>query len=234
MNATKEESLACDRIELLKVGEVTVWTLPGKSAFFYKSGMAIDADGAPEAYHPDDVGLDLLANAGRPGNWWALVTDTAEPNGIPILQDPNDPAPGFYVSMTALEDKTKERTDPGRYVDSQQIPYIVLSGAVMREGGAKLGDFAFVINRRNGKLCHAIFADIGPKDKLGEGSIALAETLGIPSNPRRGGSDGEIVYVVFPGSGNRKSRPLAEIETEATTLFEGWGGVKQIDACFPG
>ncbi len=234
MNANNEENLARNRIKLLKVGEVTVWTLPGPSAFFYNSGMAIDADGAPEAYHPQDHGLDFLANAGRPGNWWALVTDNAQPNGEPIVQGSNDPAPGFYISMTALEDTTKERTNPRRYVDSQVIPYIVLPSPVMKEGGAKLGDFAFVINRKNGKLSHAIIADIGPKDKLGEGSIALAETLGIPSNPRRGGTDGGVIYVVFPRSGNRNPRPLTEIETEAPKLFEAWGGMKQIDACFPG
>jgi hypothetical protein len=46
------------------------------SAFFYEAGLNIDADGAPHGYHPDGrSGLDYLGNAGRPGNWWALVTD---------------------------------------------------------------------------------------------------------------------------------------------------------------
>ena len=40
---------------------------PATSAFFYESGMTIDADGAPNAYHPDNTGLDDLANAGTPG-----------------------------------------------------------------------------------------------------------------------------------------------------------------------
>jgi len=42
---------------------------------FYKSELTIDADGAYRAYHPKNIGLDYLANAGSPGNWWALVTD---------------------------------------------------------------------------------------------------------------------------------------------------------------
>ena len=38
--------------------------------------MMIDADGALRAYHPDDVpGLDRLAHAGAPGNWWGIVTE---------------------------------------------------------------------------------------------------------------------------------------------------------------
>jgi hypothetical protein len=47
------------------------------SAFFYEAGLIIDADGSPHAYHPDGrSGLDNLGNAGRPGNWWALVSSS--------------------------------------------------------------------------------------------------------------------------------------------------------------
>jgi hypothetical protein len=38
----------------------------GQTAFFYQSKMSIDADGAPNAYHPDNIGLDDLKNAGYP------------------------------------------------------------------------------------------------------------------------------------------------------------------------
>ena len=93
---------------------------------------------------------------------------------------PDDPAPGFYVSSTSLQDKTKDRTDPLRYVDATQIPYIVLPSAVRTNLGAQLGDFAVVINSQSGQLAEAIFADIGPWGKIGEGSIALANNLGNP------------------------------------------------------
>jgi len=76
-------------------------------------------------------------------------------------------------------------------------------------------------------------ADQGPKGQIGEGSIALAEALGIPSNPRHGGVVSGILYLVFPGSGNAKPRPLEEITAEATRLFEAWGGTAQMGACFP-
>ena len=46
---------------------VTVWQVSDSPAFFYESGMYIDADGAPNAYNPQDTGLDDLANAGEPG-----------------------------------------------------------------------------------------------------------------------------------------------------------------------
>jgi hypothetical protein len=223
----------CNKQDLLDVGNIHVWTLLGNTAFFYISGMAIDADGAPKAYHPDGrSGLDALANAGHPGNWWALVTDNGDPSGNPVIQQANDPAPGFYISMTSLQDKTKDVRDPHRYVDSTVIPYIVLPSAVTRKTRAKLGDFAVVVNKKTWKTAYAIFADGGPPNKLGEGSMALADALDIPSNPRRGGASGDVIYVVFPGSGNGKPRSVQEINDEGENLINQWGGIPQLKECF--
>jgi hypothetical protein len=44
--------------------------------------------------------------------------------------------------------------------------------------------------------------------KYGEGSIALARALGIPSSPRNGGCADGVTFVVFPGS----SKGLAALE----------------------
>lgn len=225
---------ACDKQKLLDVGSVSVWSLPESTAFFYTSGMTIDADGAPKAYHPNGrSGLDALANAGRPGNWWALVTDNGQPDGTPIIQGSSDPAPGFFISATSLQDKTKKARDPRRYVDSTTIPYIVLPSAVTRKTGAKLGDFAIVINRKNDTTSFALFADGGPAGKLGEGSIALADALGIPSNPRRGGAATDVLYLAFPQSGDGKPRTIEEITEEGQRLFRDWGGSAQLKACLP-
>src|SRR5262249_26952383 len=96
----------CGKSELLKVQKTVFWsTSSSVPAFFYTAGLAIDADGAFRAYNPHDVlGLDSLAHAGHPGNWWALVTDNGRPSGHPVVQGNSDPAPGFYVSATALYD----------------------------------------------------------------------------------------------------------------------------------
>ena len=70
------------------------------SAFFYESGLMIDADGAYHAYHPDKKsGRDYLGNAGRPGNWWALVTDNGKPSGNPVIQSKSDPAPLYWSRL---------------------------------------------------------------------------------------------------------------------------------------
>ncbi len=118
-----------------------------------------------------------------------------------------------------------------RYVDATKIPYIVLPGGFARQMGARPGDFSVVLNQRNGKISYAIFGDIGPADRMGEGSVALAENLGIRSDARNGGARGEILYLVFPGSGNRQPRPVEEINSQAEKLLQDWGGPIQLTAC---
>lgn len=194
--------------------------------------MAVDADGAPRAYHPDNrLGLDTIEHAGYPGNWWALATDNGKPSGYPVVQGKTDPAPGYYVSMTALfdPDHPKER-DPRRFVDAASIPYVVLPPAGLKH--AKLGDFATVVNLRKGKLSPAIVADeSAPQVKMGEGSMALADALGIDSNPRTGGIEHGIAYVIYPGSGNGKPRGRDEIVAMADQQFQRWGGLLKLKSC---
>lgn len=208
--------------------EIPIWHVPGDTAFFYEAGMTIDADGAPNAYHPDNIGLDDLSNAGSPGNWYGLAKDA---DGEPFVQGPSDPFPGYYVSATALADRTKPVNDPGRYVDASKIPFIVLPGAMARQIGARPGDFAVVFNQRNGQSSNAIFGDVGPSDRIGEGSVALAENLGIRSDARNGGARRGILFLVFPGSGNGRPRPIEEINSEAEALLQAWGGASRLASC---
>jgi Fungal chitosanase of glycosyl hydrolase group 75 len=208
--------------------DIPIGRVAGSSAFFYESGMTIDADGAPNAYHPDNTGLDDLANAGTPGRWEGLAKDA---DGEPIIQGPNDPFPGYYVSATALADRSKPFNDPTRYVDASKIPFVVLPGGMARQLGARPGDFAAVFNQRNGKGSFAIFGDVGPYDRIGEGSVALAENLGIRSDARNGGARRGILYLVFPGSGNGRPRTIEEINTEGQRLLQAWEGSIPPVAC---
>ena len=191
-----------------KIGKTTVYEIAEKKLFLFQAGMMIDADGSPKAYHPvNGKGLDHLANAGHPGNWWALVVDS---RGNPIIQKDSDPAPGYYISTTALQDKTKKVDDPNRQVNSESISYIALPPRL--SSNFKLGDIALVINKKNKKQSYAIFADVGPADKIGEGSIKLAEALGINSNPKNGGTTSGIIYVLLKDSGKQKVLNQEEIE----------------------
>jgi hypothetical protein len=205
--------------------EVPLWQLPDSQALFFVSGMTIDADGAPNAYNPEDTGLDELANAGAPAHWSGIITDG---DGSPLIQQEQDPFPGYYISCTSLSDQTKKFTDPTGYVDASKVPYVVLPQDVGDRGGVRLGDFAVVMNLRNGKSSFAIYGDIGT---LGEGSIALADALGISSDARHGGESDGILYVLFPGSGNLQPRTIGEIQSEGRKLLYRSGGMKKLSSC---
>jgi Fungal chitosanase of glycosyl hydrolase group 75 len=199
--------------------DIPIGRLPGTSAFFFESGMTIDADGAPNAYHPDNSGIDDLKNAGAPGHWEGLAKDA---EGEPFIQGPNDPFPGYYVSETALADRSKAVNDPKRYVDASKIPFVVLPGGLARQLGARVGDFAVVFNERNGKSSYAIFGDVGPYDRIGEGSVSLAENLGIRSDARNGGARQGVLYLIFPGSGEGRPRTVEEINDRGQKLLGEW------------
>ena len=214
----------------MSVAKIQVWKLKKKPAIFYKGGMKIDADGSPHAYHPQNKGLDHNYNGGSLGHWWGVVTND---QGKPVIQGAKDPAPGYYVSCTSLVDQTKDKYDPYRYVNAEMIPYIVLPARLYIKANINLGDFAAVINKKTGKIAYAIFADVGPAGKLGEGSIALANNLGIYSSPKDGGADEDVIYIVFPGSGNGQSRDLEEIHSYGPKLLKEWGGQDLLLSFFP-
>jgi hypothetical protein len=231
--SSSEARATCEKTELFKVHGAKVWSSSDPApAIFYKSGLAIDADGAYRAYHPDDrSGLDSLSHAGSHGRWWALVTDNDKPSGNPVVQGASDPAPGYYVSTTALSDPNiADIRNPRRYVDAATIPYIVLHPKALKN--AQLGDFATVVNFQNGKISGALVADVSaPNLPVGEGSIALADALGVNSNARTGGKPRGVGYVIYSKSGNGRPRSAQEIAENSAKLFEAWGGVARLKAC---
>jgi len=75
---------------------------------------------------------------------------------------------------------------------------IALPPAFVKQFGVVLGDFASVMNQANGKSAYAIYADVGPRGEISEGSVVLAKALGFKdANPRYGGVSGGIRFLVF-------------------------------------
>ena len=202
--------------------------LHSDNALIYTSGMNVDADGCPRAYHPGGGGLDALGNAGHPGNWYGVVTDTGDEKGTPFIQGPHDPYPGYYVSASAYSDHTKKASDPTRYVDSEHICYIsVPKEMVPSHGGTvHMGDLCAVLYR--GKLVFGLVADDGPTGKYGEASMATAAALGIPSSPRNGGCGSGVTYVIFPGT--TQPWPRTSYQADAQAAFEAWGGLTKLNS----
>lgn len=211
-------------IDILKVA--------GTNAYTYKTRhVALDADGSPRAYHPNDTGIDALANAGYPHKGWkaVLVVDPAQP-GQPYVQ-PTGPNAGYFLAKTSLMDPALPAVDPRKYVDSESVPYIVFPGAFYAiHGTGAYGDL--VVARKLGSALEsaAIVADGGPtKAPLGEISLRLAVALGGTNpNPRNGhgAPSGDFQYVVFPGSRSAPAwrRSLSDIQTSAAALLAGIGG----------
>jgi hypothetical protein len=190
----------------------------GSVRFF--AGATIDGDGAngqfgqppcyaPASYHGQT--LDVIGNAGYPGNWFGVVTDTGDENGTPIVQKATDPCPGAYVSATSLLlfDKNGQPLpdcSPFKYVDSATVPFIVVPPMIMEAvAGTVLGCRCLVTNSGTGKTTEAVVADIGPSNHLGEISVACAKAIGVSTgttHPANGGGAASptIRYQLFPGT----------------------------------
>src|SRR5207302_2542419 len=109
---------------------------------------------------------------------------------------------GFYVSTTSLQQRNiADLANPNRDVDARTVAYIALPKDFAERFGIGLGDLAVVMNEANGRSAYAIFADVGPRGRIGEGSIALAGELGLAADPRHSQAFGQITYLIFPGSG---------------------------------
>jgi len=168
----------------------------------------IDADGAngqnggKPAYKSDNGGSEALANGGMKIEGGHVVF--AEPWGKDIvLQKDGRPlvlADGVIPSRTSYKFTGRSETDPAAYVDAETVPYIVVSPAIRNAAkGVVLGCKARVTNTANGKSVDAVVADIGPRKKIGELSIAAARAIGIPSSPRTGGEDQKTIkYELWP------------------------------------
>jgi hypothetical protein len=214
--------------------ETAVFRTADKSAYFYRTNhVRIDADGAPNAYHPNDTGLDTLANAGYPNTtWWRSV----------LVPDPNDnsralvradgPFSGYFISKTSLSIAGLADGDARKYVNATAIPYMVFPTLWLPvKGSGFIGDFGYARSMDGSYQSAAIVADSGggKRARLGEISVRLAELLGAGvASPRTGPSlvMGELIYAVFPGSSSPPRWPLTvdQIVKRSDQLLAKAGG----------
>jgi hypothetical protein len=165
--------------------------------------MTVDVDGAPNAYGPPGKpALDSPINAHNLERLdQPIVGYLLDKKHHPVLQGPNDPFPGYYISQTAFSDPNNDNErDPRGYVDARYINYVVL-GNYARRHGVKVGDFVAVYSRRTHRAVFAIVGDAG-NPSGDEGSLHLLQDLGYPFHD--GISDSverpEIVIRYYPDS----------------------------------
>lgn len=212
----------------LKQQNLPVLNIDG--AILFSAGMTIDADGAPNAYGPRNRGLDYTANARGADGWVSLVTSRS---GSPVVQE-SGPYRGYYVSTTSLQQSDiRDLRSPKRYIDATKIPYIALPPDFAARFGIALGDLAVVVNQANGRSAYAIFADVGPRGRIGEGSIALARALDIPADPRHDSVPDGVTYLVFPGSGQSGEDRITtrSVKASGKRLYRHWGGMPRLQSC---
>jgi hypothetical protein len=185
--------------------------------------MDVDVDGAPNAYGPPGMQtLDILLYAHQlNGADKEIVGYLVDEDGSPILQGPNDPFPGYYISQTAFSDiENQNERDPRGYVDARTINYVVRGNAARRRG-VRVGDFASVYSKRSRKGVFAIVGDTG-NPTGDEGSLHLLQDLGYPFQD--GVSDSvekpEIVIRFYPNSNPKHGFffTQAELNEAATKL----------------
>ncbi len=71
-----------------------------------------------------------------------------------------------------------------------------------------LGDIGVALWEKSEEITVFVVGDKGPPNSLGEGSIKMADNLGVPSNPANGGFNSNdvremrrgVMHIVFPGS----------------------------------
>ena len=141
--------------------------------------------------------------------------------------------PGIVYESTH-QDQTTLRLANGHSLNANNVPFFVLpglsfDGASVKVGGIKveLGDIAAMLYKD--KLEFAVFADTGPKKKIGEGSIALHRSLGFERIKSNGhikdvGIDNDVVTIIFPGSGDGTPQIPEAIRTKGKELFTKLGG----------
>ena len=164
---------------------------------FFTADADIDADGANGqngarvAYNRDNTGSEALANGDMRIVNGQVVFREGWGRSIVILGTNNQPRifpGGLIASMTWYRHPGMAVNDPAAYVDSETVPFIVIPPLVyQRTAGVVRGCRARVTF--NGRSVDGVVADLGPRTKVGELSIAAARAVGIPPNPRTGGRE---------------------------------------------
>lgn len=126
--------------------------------------------------------------------WWKADEDV-DCDGVKTTQCNSSTDP-WYQNQTSFT------TSSGQWLNSATLPYYVIPLPSSRfdytKNGIHAGQVAAVIT--NNRLVYAVFGDEGPSNIIGEASVATANALGVNPDPKNGGSDGPVWYIVFTGS----------------------------------
>jgi hypothetical protein len=117
------------------------------------------------------------------------------------MQIDGDGAGGNSEGDPDWQSTTSLKNIDGSYLNARTQAFFVVPPEILYGiPGAILGCKGRVTNLSNEMTADATPGDDGPSEKLGEGSIHLAQLLNDPSNPRTGGNPlGIFAYRIWPG-----------------------------------
>jgi Fungal chitosanase of glycosyl hydrolase group 75 len=223
VNSTPRRAYRRIGTALLAIAATACEAQTAKLPYFDQLGkMTVDVDGAPNAYGPPGMPtLDYEKNAHHGGTLSGKVVGYLMEHGRPVIQGPNDPKPGYYVSTTDFrEDAIIDDRNPRKYLDATKIQYVVL-GNFGKHHHVKLGDLVVVHSHETEKTVYAIVGDSGNPAGT-EGSLALLQALGYPYHDGKNDAvdDPKIVIRYYPGSNptHRFFHTQAEINEAAEAL----------------
>lgn len=118
------------------------------------------------------------------------------------LEIDGDGSGGNAENDPCFQDDTTLHDPHDVALNARKVPWFVVPPRLIRAvPQVVLGCIGNATNAVTGQASPFVVADIGPDDKLGEGSICLAERIGVPSSPINGGITRRIIRIeLFPGS----------------------------------
>lgn len=142
---------------------------------------------------PKNVSLFSLTNATF---WTADMDIDSDGRETPLCNKKRDPWHQGQLSC-------------GTDIAADETPYFVIpigKPANYQKHDIQIGQVAAVIY--SNQVAYAVFLDeCGDKTLIGEASIATANLLGVDSDPKTGGTDRPVTYIVFDGESGRITDP---------------------------
>ena len=128
--------------------------------------------GLPKApIHEDLVGLTSMMKVFAADGNAAFLTLSDLDLDTDGVKDPSIHYEPTHQSTTSI--------DPaGKWLNSNALNFIVIPGGMSERHGDQLGMGTLATVIYSGRIAHAVVADVGPRTKYGEGSIALHRALG--------------------------------------------------------
>ncbi len=123
-----------------------------------------------------------------------------------------------------FQNQTSFETSKGKPFQADSTHYFVISLPSSRfsytKAGIRPGTTAAIIF--GNKMVYAVFADEGPSNIIGEASYATNVALGVYPNPKSGGTDGPVTYIVFPNAVPSPVESNIAITSKGSSAANAW------------